>query len=270
MAHIRKFSSFLRKNRDAPFSVKKLAWESGVKSAILYGCERWLCNNLRAAERPFLISQKQLLSVRSQTCHDLVQLELGCPGAKASIQETQISFFRKLMSRADYADSPAQYVIDLIRRNDCESGRYLNTLLSERPGSFRKTSLEKLQYKVSHSETSRRATYFEFNPCFEYHPIYKSGVPEWERKAFTQLRLASHRLKIETGRWSRISREQRLCDCGQIQTESHILLSCPITEPARHDFPDLNFSDLRTLMDSEPRGLASYCFKALSAAQTNM
>ena len=39
-------------------------------------------------------------------------------------------------------------------------------------------------------------------------------VPEWQRIAFTRFRLSSHRLRIETGRWSRLPREQILCDCG--------------------------------------------------------
>ena len=36
-------------------------------------------------------------------------------------------------------------------------------------------------------------------------------VPEYNRKAFTRLRLSSHKLKIETGRWSRIPKEARRC-----------------------------------------------------------
>ncbi len=37
--HTRKFSSFLAKNYDAPFVVKKIVWESAISSAILYSCE---------------------------------------------------------------------------------------------------------------------------------------------------------------------------------------------------------------------------------------
>ena len=83
------------------------------------------------------------------------------------------------------------------------------------------------------------------------------------RAAFTRIRLGSHRLKIEMGRWSRIPKEERLCTCGVIQTEQHVLLLCPVTEPLRRTFPDLNFSKLETLMEGNALNLASYCSKVL-------
>ena len=263
--HIRKFSSFLRKNRDAPFSVKKLVWESALNSAVLYSCESWLCNNLQVVEQPFVLSQKQLLDVRNQTCHDLIQLELACPGVKALIQEAQITFFQKLMSRSDYPGSPAQFAIDLVRHRGCEAGAYINSLLRTKAGTLKKQSLDMLKHKVTCSGSSRRQTYMMFNPSCVYHTIYTTDIPEKHRKAFTQLRLGSHRLRIETGRWSRISRENRLCSCEQIQTECHVLLSCPVTENLRRQYPYLDFSELLTLMDGEPHDVAAFCFQVLRA-----
>ena len=102
-----------------------------------------------------------------------------------------------------------------------------------------------------------------FNQSCALHTVYTTDVPERDRKAFTQLRLGSHRLKIETGRWSRISRENRLCSCGQIQTECHVLLSCPVNEYLRQQYPHLDFSDLLALMDGEPHYVAAFCFKVL-------
>ena len=66
---------------------------------------------------------------------------------------------------------------------------------------------------------------------FLYLMHYKRGgneyVPEYLRVPFTRLRLSSHRLRIETGRWSRIPRENRLCACGVIQDEAHVIQVCP-------------------------------------------
>ena len=59
---------------------------------------------------------------------------------------------------------------------------------------------------------------------------------------FTRSRLSSHRLKIETGRWARIEPEDRLCMCGQIQTEEHVLLYCVLTDHIRDLSPsNINF-----------------------------
>ena len=49
------------------------------------------------------------------------------------------------------------------------------------------------------------------------------------RKSITQIRLSSHRLAIETGRWQNILRENRLCkycNLSAIETESHFLFEC--------------------------------------------
>ena len=37
--HMLKFTSFLRKNSDAPFPVKEKVWDSALTAAIMYSCE---------------------------------------------------------------------------------------------------------------------------------------------------------------------------------------------------------------------------------------
>ena len=67
--HILKFMSFLRVNRDAPFCVERTVWGSALKSAIFYGCETWLTNDLRPAERPYTLTIKRLLGVKTSNPH---------------------------------------------------------------------------------------------------------------------------------------------------------------------------------------------------------
>ncbi len=79
------------------------------------------------------------------------------------------------------------------------------------------------------------------NPEVTRHPMYNtSSVPEYARVSFTRLRLSSHYLRVETGRWARLTREQRVCRCDKmsVQDEAHILLHCPITTPVRAKFPE--------------------------------
>ena len=49
--HARKFGSFLRKNSEAPFAVKRAIWESALISSILYGCETCMTNSLKTVEQ---------------------------------------------------------------------------------------------------------------------------------------------------------------------------------------------------------------------------
>ena len=51
------------------------------------------------------------------------------------------------------------------------------------------------------------------------------------------MRTSSHRLKIETGRWSRLTRDRRICKCGEgIGDEEHVLTKCKLTQKLRDDF----------------------------------
>ena len=121
---------------------------------------------------------------------------------------------------------------------------------------------EKLQYNIINSDSSRKVTYREMNPDLTVHEIYtaKHNVPELERISFTRFRVASHSLAVEVGRWNRRGRgrlplEERLCVCGAIQTEAHVVQQCPRTQNIRDSYDISNFEDIF----SEQRSLASQC-----------
>ena len=74
--------------------------------------------------------------------------------------------------------------------------------------------------------------YKQINPNLNVHRVYNSKVYIDERKrvVFSKFRTSSHSLKIETGRWSRIPADDRLCDCGQgVQDENHVVFVCQRT-----------------------------------------
>ena len=261
--HLMKFYAFLKKNADAPFSVKELVLKSALSSAVLYGCESWLCNDLKPTVSPILTAQKQLLSVRNQTCSDLVRAELGYPETKETIKEAQFKFLKKLTARADYEGSPAHFAVNLARQAETSAGKCINSLLQGTANRFGVVNLEDLKSRITESESTRRKTYYELNPHLSRHRMYKENVPEHMRIAFTRIRVGSHKLKIETGRWARIPTEERLCECGAVQTERHVLLSCPITEHLRGFFSEVNFSELSALMNCNPFDVARYCYLVL-------
>jgi hypothetical protein len=238
--------------------------ESALKGAILYGCESWLCDNVRAASQPFLTTQKLLLGVRPQTCTDLVTLEIGAGTAKSFIQSRQLDFLKKLKKKPYFLESPVCQAMKMTEEANSDMGRYIKRLQLTH-GNPMKIELEVLKEKVMASDSSRRMTYVEFNPRLEVHPLYSIGkVPEYTRKAISRVRLGSHWLKVETGRWSRIDRERRLCQCGNIQTEEHMLLHCPHTAHLREVNTELDFSALSHLMTtSNVKNLALYCFNVL-------
>ena len=95
-------------------------------------------------------------------------------------------------------------------------------------------------------------TYRLINPELSRHPVYdNSSVPEYARISFSRLRLSSHYLRIETGRWSRIPKENRVCVCdsSSVQDETHVLLHCPLTKPVRDNFRDLEIDQCYSLKE---------------------
>ena len=78
--------------------------------------------------------------------------------------------------------------------------------------------------------------------------------------SFSRIRLMSHSLKIETGRWSRTPRERRVCRCenNHVQTEAHVLIDCVLTQNIRLRYPLLSFSNIDTLL-SEVTHLSLLC-----------
>ena len=87
----------------------------------------------------------------------------------------------------------------------------------------------------------------------DIHPIYTANtfIPDFPRQSFSRVRLMSHNLKIETGRWSRIPRERRVCQCdnSQLQTEAHVLIDCALTHNIRIKYPTLNFTNINSLFN---------------------
>ena len=114
---------------------------------------------------------------------------------------------------------------------------------------------------VENSTSTRRTAYKTINPELKVHPVYStSSLNEHDRVAFSRMRLSSHHLKFETGRWSRIPPEDRLCACGNIQSDVHVLLECQLTSRARikHRIPDCG--SLSELFNNVPmENICKYC-----------
>ena len=98
--------------------------------------------------------------------------------------------------------------------------------------SYKKEYLRSVQQRVRAATSTKRKEYYNLNPKLQENPIYRNpNIPEYNIISFSRIILGSHRLKIETGRWSRISRENRLCQCNEgIQSEEYVLLKCKLTE----------------------------------------
>ena len=62
--------SFIKKNNDVPFQVKKKVFDAALMSAVLYGCESWLNADMKPIVKLYNWALKTLLDVRMTTCND--------------------------------------------------------------------------------------------------------------------------------------------------------------------------------------------------------
>ena len=144
--------------------------------------------------------------------------------------------------RRNMMDDPFAYALRLAKEGRTPCARYIDSL-----DDFSETAArDALIARVRASTRTKYKTYVEINPTLTTHAMYTSTeVSEYKRIAFTKLRLSSHNLAVERGRWTRVPRERRLCqlcDLGEVQDEHHVLSRCPATADVRARNPETNFS----------------------------
>ena len=262
MCQALKFVSFCLKNNDVPFYVKKKVFHAAVMSSILYGCESWLNGNIKPMEKLYNMCIKHLLGVRKNTTNTLCLVELGCPPLKALVAQRQRKFFKRMWAeRVNMIDDPFFFAIQLVRNSNITTGRHINDLINNDFDDVGQ-SMNNLHQEIINSQSSKCIYYKEINPNMHIHDIYinKSKVNELERISWSKLRLCAHSLAIETGRWNRRGRgrlpiDERLCQCGLVQTEFHVFEECVLSQHFRQMY---NVTSLFNLV-SERQDLPEVC-----------
>ena len=98
--------------------------------------------------------------------------------------------------------------------------------------------------------------YRNIKPVFNSTPEgYLSVLPKYEHRAtITRLRISSHQLAIETGRYEGLERSERLCatcDMGMVDSEQHFLASCSSINAERVNLRrSLRIQDHSVLLDA--------------------
>ena len=254
MAHFNKFVSFLHKNNHLPFAIKKRVFDACLISAILYGCESWLNGDLKPVAKLYNWSLKYLLGVRMNSCNDICYVESGYNSLTSIVKLKQRNYFVKIANeRYGLQDDPLGFALRLVLNNTYKTSNYLNNLINDNVNDHFQDN-ESLKTSIRQSDSSRRRVYCNsINNDLSTHSIYstKHNIFEPYRIAFTRFRISSHNLAVETGRWNRRGRgrlpmEERLCSCGQIQSEEHVISSCPLSQSLRDNYNFSNINDLFT------------------------
>ena len=269
-AAINKFSIFCTANTQMPFVYKKKVFDAAITSAMLYSCETWLTNKFKGLERQYHKLIRCLLGVRKNTSMNLCMIETGISPLLETVKYRRANFIKSKLRNIDM-NEPFHFVYNMCRVANTPGFRYLNESLNyqyENP-------LEKISSFVSRKANEGNATKFatyinDLNPDMTVHPVYtcKEFIPDYKRMAFTRLRLMSHNLRIETGRWSRIPRDHRVCLCNNtnVQNEHHVLLDCSLTIHCREKYISLNYENVSDLLKEnvETYELCNFIFDVLN------
>ena len=230
---------FLDRNRGIPFFVKKKVLDACFSTSLLYGCEAWLGVKPSPEIKAFYMKAiKLLLGVRQSTHNDICLMEAGYPSLEAVIRSRQQVFFQKMIREREGIDrDPLMFAIKLTHDSNNFMSKYIRGL--ETAGDIIGDDVRRRSGVICADRKTRATKYRDMNPGLSIHSVYSNDslLDDDLRICFTRFRVSSHRLRIETGRWSRTPSEQRLCQCGaSVESEAHVLVECPLVQPIREKY----------------------------------
>ncbi len=138
-----------------------------------------------------------------------------------------------------------------------------------------------VQQWQSRINDSSRALFYK-NVCeFKLQYYLKDITVMKFRTAFARLKVSSHRLAIESGRWNRTPVNNRICEvCARLEDEYHFILECVMYADIRIKYirryyrhrPNMaKFTELIKSENSEiVRNLGMYIFKAFEIRNNNL
>ena len=242
-----KFYNFLRENRFAPLMIKIKVLKACVVNSLLYNCETF--GNLipEDLEKTYIKLLRRTLNVRVNTPALTLYIESGLLPIKALIYARQLKFFTRYR---DKAMSTRTLRSQLFSRLMDEATDYLQHYINL---SAKYSNVEEI-YKEKSEEVKEKVREYAGNDQYKYK-IYLDLNPNLQPSRFIdsfhalsgdiiRFRLGSHLLPIETGRWSRTPRNERLCRCcNLLGDEKHALFNCTAIDRDLLDLPN-SISDI--------------------------
>ena len=207
-----------------------------VTPILNYGCEVWGFCQAKQIERTHMMFCKQLLGVKTSTQNDFIYGELGRTDFYTRRLCIIIKYWLKIVHANERKYTKLVYILmlnDIDERPNVKNWAVLVKKLLSNLGFFHVWAaqgvgdenkfLSILKQRLSDNfvqswyqrlNESSRATFYRQICVFEFQPYLEKIVHKKFRNAVSKLRLSSHRLHIESGRWNRphpIPRENCLC-----------------------------------------------------------
>ena len=230
---------------DMDIKTKLSLFDAMVVPILLYCSEVWGIYNFTDVDKIHIRFCKNILGVKQQTPNACIYGELGRYPLSVIAKERSIKFWTKIM-KSD--SSPIQNIyFDLCNHYNLRSWATrihsvidhlgYTTVLQDYNVNINYFPMLKQRLRDQYLQdwsTNIRASpklehYCKFKDTFCFEDYLSKLQSNELRRNFTSLRLGSHKLEIESGRFQNIPRENRLCKLcqqGVVESEFHFLLCC--------------------------------------------
>ena len=227
-----------------------------------YGCAVWGFIPANAIERVHMQFCKRLLGVKKNTQNDFVYGELGRTNCRSKRYLLILKYWFKILTCPDNKHIKIVYKLmvndmdlvpnkvnwaSLVRHLLMSLGFYeiwleqgvgnYNIFISLLKQRLTDTFIQNWQERL---DTSTRANFYKHIAIFQFQPYLDKVNVRKFNQAFSRLRMSSHRLEIESGRWVKpnsIPLEERKCAfCQVLEDEYHFVLECPAYKDLRKQY----------------------------------
>ena len=243
-----KFFNFCHENKLAPVSVRLNALRACVTNSVLYNCEAFgsrLPNKLETIYNKLI---RTALQVRTSTPALILYIESGLLPIRALMEARQYNYFRRFQGSLKLFSVRKLVFNGLLEDPSIYLKHYIT--LSETYANqheIYKHHLNDVKTRIRDNAAKGRtkfALYLAMNPELVPSPFVRCMHPL--TRDIIRFRVGSHNLPVETGRWSRKDREDRVCEvCGVVGDEVHYLYNC--TQVQRDDLNVLG--DIRSIWE---------------------
>ena len=272
--NIAKFYAWMEYNEKTPFFIKLKVLYGCVFPAILYSAEAWgdlnkIESTLRATETKAL---KACLGVKSGTTSDVIYAEINRPDIISIIQDRQYNFRMKI-ENLNKDEALMKEVWDLCDQQDNENlCHYYRNIQCNNAASNLNNRKSNIELSDQTMNIRYRSMIGFTNPTI----LYDSCLDDEKRKIITRWRLSSHKLRIETGRYTnpKTLLMNRLCKiCSIIEDERHAIYHCRAHISIRKNYQkdlDLQNDNISRLLNPVTISNAISLAKYLNEIEKNM
>ena len=255
-------NKYLYKFTDISIQHRLDLFDKLVSPILCYSSEVWGFIHGKAIEKVHLQFCKRILGVKKTTQNDFIYGDLGRIDFKTRRYVNIIKYWLKLLTLNENKFAKKVYLmlkIDSETRPEKENWCTLLKNLLSNLGLFNAWYFQQVgnqQYFMtlvkqrltdhfiqnwnSRLDNSSRAIFYKNVTNFGFQFYLKSVNISKFRQSLSKLRMSSHRLQVEAGRWSKPNptphNERKCLVCNKIEDEFHFLLECQLYTDIRHKF----------------------------------